>query len=347
MTRMTSSLHAQWNNNKQYVDLGVIVDELGIKIDHVAGDEWIAICPLHDDHSPSFSINTTKFVYNCFSCGGGSLPDLVARLRGIGIDEAIQWLMRGIAEYDEDPARFMERFTKSLMVSVVREEIHYPVFNESVLNPFIKGLHDSDRAQSYLNGRYISPDVAERFKIGYDESAFRANVKFGTYTGEAIILPHFFKSELVGYQQRWIGKDKPDWVPKYTNTGSFPKDVTLWNYDQAIESDSLTIVVESVFTAIYLEAMGFNAVATFGAEVTDQQVRILSNFGRGLVLAFDNDDTGYRATDHLTEALRNSIPIYHSDYVPGHKSDLNDLGPDALLAHLEHKVYPAFLRKMR
>ncbi len=344
-----SRFNSKWNNAKAYIDLDQIMDDLGIVVDHVSGKEHVALCPLHVDSNPSFSINSEKLVYNCFACGGGSLPELVSKIRDISLEDAIDYLVKSTSAYDEDPTMFATRLKKILATTVVREEIEYPEYNEAVLEPFIRAFAQSEEAQNYVIERGINLKVAEQFKIGYDGSAFRVKRGFDSYTGPAIILPHFFKGSLVGYQQRWLDEDRPKWVPKYTNTGAFPKYATVWNYDQAIESDVMTIVVESVFTALYLESEGYTAVATFGAEVADQQIRVLSNFGSGVALSFDNDDPGHRARELVGKALRNSVPVYYVEYVPGHKSDLNNLGPNELEAYLadKDKVYPAFLHNMR
>ena len=64
------------------------------------GPRWKCLCPLHDEDSPSFTINPEKGLWNCFGCKtGGSVIDLHAKLRGLSIGEA----MRDLAEVSRAP----------------------------------------------------------------------------------------------------------------------------------------------------------------------------------------------------------------------------------------------------
>lgn len=57
------------------------------------GREWLALCPFHEDKSPSLSINTEKNVWNCWAgCGGGSVVDFIMRLQGLDFQSACRWI---------------------------------------------------------------------------------------------------------------------------------------------------------------------------------------------------------------------------------------------------------------
>lgn len=52
-----------------------------VDLRHAGGDEWVGLCPFHEDRTPSFRVNVEKGVFHCFGCGvGGGTKDLAERL---------------------------------------------------------------------------------------------------------------------------------------------------------------------------------------------------------------------------------------------------------------------------
>ena len=68
-----------------------IVDVIGSYIN--LNDKNKALCPFHDDHSPSFSVQPDKQIYKCFSCGeSGNVITFVQKYNGITFIEALKLL---------------------------------------------------------------------------------------------------------------------------------------------------------------------------------------------------------------------------------------------------------------
>ena len=95
---------------------------------------------------------------------------------------------------------------------------------------------------------------------------------------------------LLGWQEKGEGRfmNRPPGMPK----GS-----TLFGLDRF--TGGLMVLVESPLDAVYLYELGYSAVASCGAGVTDQQMRLIVDFAEELVLALDNDGAGKMATRKL------------------------------------------------
>jgi DNA primase len=320
---------------KGTIDIDVFEDALGLDVVKRLGDEDVCRCPLpsHDgyDANPSFTLNRLKLVYNCFACGiGGTLIDLVARMLDVDYEQAYAFCN------DYSTKSSVGNFEKKIETifkeeRVVEAKTVLPLFNIVILEDWVNNETD------YYSKRNIHSDTKARFALGFDLQHSR-----GDYTGPAAIIPHFFEQKLVGYQERWTDDDRPSKIPKYTNTKGFPKKETLFAYDEVTDR-SPVVVVESALTAVYLTQLGFSSVATFGAQVTDDQIKLLRNFSWGVILAFDNDEAGIAACDRVVGRLHKTIPTHVIDRYGDNKQDLNDLSPSKAIEVIE-QAKPWFMR---
>jgi hypothetical protein len=179
----------------------------------------------------------------------------------------------------------------------------------------------------FLERRNIDLEIAEDYGLRYKSDMTRMPPKVPKYedeeeyTGPGVIFPHYWKGRLVGWQTRWLDPERPDWLPKYTNTTDLPRDTTIYGWDQVYTSRALfdkIYVVESVPSTLFLESHGYPSVATFGSNVNPAQLRLLRRFP-GLVLIPDYDvpskpggkPAGEKWRDQLTEELKNYTTIYH------------------------------------
>jgi DNA primase len=134
------------------------------------------------------------------------------------------------------------------------------------------------------------------------------------FESTSIVLPHFWQGKLVGWQNRWMG-ERPKWVSKYTNTNDFPKRVTLFGWDQVQDSKQPIVIVESVPTVLYLASLNIPAVATFGATVSKEQMKMLRSCQQGVVLAQDNDTAGCKWRSDLITYLERYIQVTEMEIV--------------------------------
>lgn len=348
--RLKGSSLVSWNIIKHHVDIDAVEQRLGLELDHT-GEEDVCSCPLPthdgDDVNPSFAINREKLVFNCFKCGiGGSIPTLVMMLQDLDYSEALEWLID--SSQDEDNS--FEEYILSIMRQDEEDATVLPDFSLSVLDPWLQIPCDfygpnwvAPSNRGVQRGRGISEETTKLFRLAYDPAHYRRTKNGPEYVGEAIIIPHFFDGKLVGYQEGWIDPDRPKKIPKYTNTRNFPKAETIFNYDRAIETDGDIYVVESAITVAYLHSLGYTAIGMFGAEAADGQYELMTHFVDGLVLAYDNDDAGRKATARTIRKLNGTIDLSVAPTVPVEKGDLNDLSAEDVHKLLSQEPTPGFL----
>ena len=332
-----------WWQIKETLDIPEVLDNLGIRVTRVDGHEHFASCPLSshtgEDRNPSFSVNEDKMLYSCFACsGGGVLPNLVMDIENLSWDEALEWLSEYSDEITDEPDAFARQLEKALFREETKEAPKpLPWFGPKVIAPWIQEETD------WFADRGISQSTRELLSMGFDPNHERRTRSLTEpYIGPAIIVPHFFNGSLCGWQERWLDEDRPKWIGKYTNTHDFPKKYTLYNYDAAKEHDSV-IVVEGTMTVARLVQLGYNAVATFGATVSNEQWKMLSAF-RNVFLSFDNDDAGYIAMETGVMQLMDLTSVWVIDPPQDKKgADLGDVSDNDIGDHIA-RAEPGFMK---
>jgi hypothetical protein len=282
------------------------------------------------DSNPSASLNYLKLTYNCLGCGqSGGLLWFIAECRETSATDASGWLARetGTDGTVQDLSALLA-FFDSLYGKKSTTPPPMPKLDQSVLDPWMM-IHP------YMTEyRHIPVDNLKRFLVGYGE--FRIKVGEADWvTSERIVIPHFWKDDLVGWQTRRLYKS--DGTSRWKSSADFPKDVTIYNYVERRAS----IVVESPMNVLrHVHHLG-TMEATFGAAVTDVQVRLLSRHPE-VVLWFDNDQAGWDATEAVGEALEPycKVRVVDSPYA----ADAADM-PDHLAADLVGNSIPFALWK--
>lgn len=268
-----------------------VLDHLGLKLaaEHTGRSELIHACTViagHKDQDahPTGSLSYKKLAYHCLGCGSsGSLAWYIATLQGTSVQEAIDWLKTfdGVGSA-LSPNQLLDLIDKVFSGRAVREEI--PVLSKRTLEPW-------NIVHPYLTdpwgpwGRGIPKENVRRFQVGYAES-YRLNREGDT--DERIVIPHFWKGDLVGWQARRLSK-KDRW-PKYIGSPGFPSGSTIFNYDP---KQRAAVVVESMLSVIAKSHLA-HIEATFGADVTADQVALLARHDE-VILFMDADPAGWKS----------------------------------------------------
>jgi DNA primase len=287
---------------------GVLKDLLNVHEITEMGDELIHSCKLpfgmhkNGDVNPSASLNKKDLVFNCFTCGGGSIVWLVQNVLDIDRDTALAELKNYASGLKVIPIEeFMEKLNK-LFTDEDIKKYEIPVYNERIINRWV-GSSD------YLTSRGVTEEVQRKMRTGVDRgrSEYRKlNGKQDVITIDRIVLPHFINGKLVGWVARKI--EEVDGVSKYKNSKGFPRQYSLYNQDNVKGIDSI-YVVESPMSVLVLKSRGVeNVVATFGAKFSEPQVELLRNF-REVTVFMDGDAPGRSASMNLIKALSNYTSV--------------------------------------
>ncbi len=325
------------------IDLDAVYDEIGWSPERSTEEEDFGYCldphgrHKHGDTTGKLAINRNKMVYNCWVCGGGTILSWVMENEELSIHDATEWLYRHTKSRTLTPDEFYAEI-ESILDDGKPEDKPMPFFNTKVLDRFAAL---SPELAAWREDRHISIEVCAHFNLRSEAQ----HVRYGeveNYIGPAIIIPHFFKEKLVGWQERWLLDDRPKWVPKYTNTSEFPREDTLWGYDFCRKSNQQPFLVESVPSALFLIREGYPAMATFGSNITEQQIKLLRQFTQGVILAPDNDGAGkgwLNGERALVRKLERYVPVLVAPYVEVSGGDLGDLTPEELAIHLRGVGY--------
>jgi DNA primase len=280
------------------------------------------------DTSGKLAINPETKLFNCWVCGGGSLLSYTMAVKDMCEEDAIDWLFQFTASFEETDEDFLSDIEGILFEERLAKPT-LPWFNENVLLAW----QSREGLQEYMDERGISDSVAADYRLGYDPVHTRRSSK-GDHCGPAVVFPHFWQGRLVGWQERWLG-DRPKHIPKYTNTHDFPRDSSIYGYEQVYLAPDPIIIVESVPTVLFLASHGYPAVATFGSSVSDEQKRLLRLCQQGVILAPDNDAPGKKWLNDLQTYLERYVPVKVIETVPGEGADLGDLvGEKTVLDYL-------------
>ncbi len=245
------------------------------------------------DRNPTASLNFEKLVYHCFGCAsGGSILWFVGLMRDISGTEARRWLVQqtGLGEDQESLSVLLEYFDAVYSKDRGMPETPMPKMDKKILKPW-------ELIHPYMTeDRGIPEDVLIRFNVGYGLIRHRG------IDSHRIIIPHFWEGDLVGWQSRRLVDDG---TPKYLASPDFPKDRTLYNYRRRADE---AVIVESPISVLSKDHVS-HLEATFGAQVTDKQRRLISMHSK-ITLFFDNDEAGYTATHQMGEFLMRYCDVY-------------------------------------
>lgn len=281
---------------------GLLRDLCGVGEIYENGSELSHSCKLpfglhqNGDQNPSASLNKESLLFNCFTCGGGSIFWLVENILDISLEQAIvkvrEYSTGSTITYED----FVEKLVNKLSTEKPNGRFDIPFYSPKILKHWTT-------TTGYMRDRGISEEVQIEMNTGLSEN-IEEWVSYGNAIQSVylsrIIIPHFFNGKLVGWQGRKLSSDSR--LPKYKNSKDFPKAWTLYNYDK-LDSYDEVVIVESPMSVLKLKSEGIrNCVATFGASISDYQINLMRQF-KHTCIWMDGDNAGRKATGRLTSKL--------------------------------------------
>lgn len=298
-----------------------ILDSLGVRTVGSRGTEIQGFCPGHvsrtghEDHNPSWYINSDTGAHICFSCQfKGSLNFLICHVKGfIGsdgydFDQAKRWL--------EDKGTLADSFERATKApKEIFEEVQ--IITEASLAAF-------DTPPDYaLKSRGITRAAAEEYGLLWDERRELwiiplRNGQTGRLTGwqEKAFRGRYFRNYPTGVQ----------------------KSICIYGLEVVKDSPSL-IVVESPLDAVRLRSIGIEGgVATYGSIISNEQFKLLRNSGKELTFAMDADEAGRAATATILRVTKVfGFECYMFDYTHTDAKDVGGMSKAEVLTGMSNR----------
>jgi DNA primase len=285
------------------LDVENLLEELlGANNLQVNNNEIIHSCVLpfglhnHGDQNPSASLNKDTLLYNCFTCGGGTIIWLVQNVLNLSKNDAINKIKNYSEGLRPIPVeQFINKLDKLFKDQVLPRELLIPRYSEKILNEWVQ-------PSEYLLERGVSYEIQKEMKTGILEPAYEIDkVTKQPVLVQRNVLPHFIENNLVGWVSRRL--DDTQNVAKYRNTRSFPRKYSLYNLNN-ITDYKHCYIVESPMSVLVLKSRGINdVVASFGASVSDDQIKALRRFDSVTIFP-DGDKAGREGATGLYRRLR-------------------------------------------
>ena len=314
-----------------------------------AGSNWKALCPFHNEKSPSFMVSEERGSWHCFGCGkGGDAFSFVMELEGIGFREALEQL----APKAGVELKRLERGVSGKQEIGDNKGRLYSMLELST-KWYEKNLWEGkgkEKILKYLRDRGLSDASIKKFRLGYAPDGWRNMLEFLSKRGysvdeinrtgllvekdpaavaqgstgkyydrfrDRIMFPiQDILGRVVGYSARVApGGDEKN--AKYVNTPQtllYDKSKILYGLNFAkieIKKKNETVLVEGNTDVIAAHQAGFgNTVAVSGTALTDEQVKILKRYGENIKMGFDMDAAGQAAARRsIKTCLENDLNV--------------------------------------
>ena len=293
-----------------------IVDVIGSYVSlEKKGKNYFGLCPFHDDHSPSMSVNEEKKIYTCFVCGKtGNVFNFVQDYENVSFLEAVKIVAErnGIdvnvdlkvnTKYDRfydayDLAlKYYQNNIKTADGKTALEYLHKRGINDDIIKEFDIGF--ANKSNDTLSKLLINKGYSEKELVDIGLSN-KGNTIYDLFRNRIVFPIHDSKGHPVAFSARIYEQSDE---AKYINTKEtqiFKKGEILFNYHRAInEAKKMKklILVEGQMDAIRVYSEGIkNVCATMGTALTNDHVKLLKKLNVEIVLCFDNDSAGEKAT---------------------------------------------------
>ena len=292
-----------------------------------SGANLFGLCPFHGEKTASFSVAPDKGIYYCFGChkGGGAI-NFMMELEGLSYPDAVRALAKRVGMEVPEDEQYQSRYRQQERLWALHKEAAR-FFHGQLYAP------QGEAALQYALGRGMSKYILTTFGVGYAPDSWDSLVKAMRakgYTNQELIdsglvtvsqkngnIFDRFRDRLmfpiidtrgnvIAFGGRTVKKDAD--TAKYLNSPEtliFNKRKNLFglNLAKKTKQDHL-ILVEGNIDVVALHQYGFdNAIASLGTSLTEEQAVLLSRYTEKVVLIYDGDEAGQRATQRAIPIL--------------------------------------------
>ncbi len=304
------------------------------------GSNLKGLCPFHKEKTPSFSVSPDKQLYHCFGCGkSGTVINFIMDMENLDFVEAVKLLAErsgmSIPENNEIHSDAADKKADIYKMNKIAARFFYDCLNSKL----------GQEATEYIIRRGLTSGTLTKFGLGYaprgneiiqllydngysDEQIIASGIVGKDENGR--IYPRFrnrlmfpiidVRKNIIGFGGRVMDDSKP----KYLNspdTAAFNKSYNLYGLNVAKNSKTdYFILVEGYMDVISLHQYGISsAIATLGTALTPEQARIIKRMRNEVLIAYDSDEAGQKATKRAIEILTDEDVNVKVITIPGSK----------------------------
>lgn len=291
------------------------------------GKTLVGLCPFHNEKTPSFTVYPESQSFYCFGCNaGGEIITFLRRIENLDFVESVKSLaQRAGMQMPEDGYDDTLSRRRAEILSANREAARF--FHQTLMSP------QGHEAYRYLIDRGYTPETIKHFGLGFAPPGWdgllrhmraqnfdipllrEANLLLRSDKGKSENYFDNFRNRIMipiidlrGNVIAFGGRVMDDSVPKYINTSDTPvykksRAVFALNFAKNGNEGKL-ILAEGYMDVIALHQAGFtNAVAGLGTALTGEQAQLMARYAQEIILAYDNDEAGQKATRRAIEIL--------------------------------------------
>ncbi|MCH8941047.1 MAG: DNA primase [Bacteroidetes bacterium] len=294
------------------------------------GKNYTGLCPFHNEKTPSFTVSEEKQIFHCFGChAGGNVYKFLMEYEKISFVEAVQELAEKLGIDLE-----LEKSASDEQQNELEELYELNNIVARYFSDLLLVKPNGELAKKYFEDRNLNPKILRIFGLGYSLLANNSFVHFAEdknldfnklitlglvgrsekgrlfdkYPGR-IIFPIFSPNgRVIAFAGRKLDPSAPG--GKYINSPETPiyiKGRTLYGLSHAkdeIRKKGAALVVEGYMDLLALYQNDIkNVVAVSGTAFTEEQVQLLSRYTKNVILLFDSDTAGIKASMRSIEIL--------------------------------------------
>ena len=311
------------------------------------GTKGMALCPFHGEKTASMSFTDVENLFHCFGCKmGGDIYKYVQEINNLEFQDAVELVA--------------EKYGFKLTYTETSQTNDFKNFQQKInlIDEYFKEMMDSEKskkAKEYLTSRKFYEQDLKRYDISFIDSNFEDFQKYckknkisdfdlkklGFMSSNdnflfknRIMFPILnFRSETIAYG----GRALEDFGPKYLNSSDsvlYKKNRNLYftkEFISSVKKKGYVFLVEGYFDVLSLNQLGYpNSASPSGTALTVQQLEAVSRYTKKILLCFDNDEAGLKATERVLEIknqVSNQLEI-HCLNLPDKYKDISELYED-------------------
>ena len=308
------------------------------------GTKGMALCPFHGEKTASMSFTDVENLFHCFGCKmGGDIYKYVQEINNLEFQDAVELVV--------------EKYGFKLTYTETSQNNDFKNFQQKInlIDEYFKEMMDSEKskkAKEYLTSRKFNEQDLKRYDVSFIDSNVEDFQKFcdknkisdfdlkklGFISSNdnflfknRIMFPILnFRSETIAYG----GRTLEDFGPKYLNSSDsvlYKKNRNLYftkEFISSVKKKGYAFLVEGYFDVLSLNQLGYsNSASPSGTALTIQQLEAISRYTNKILLCFDNDEAGLKATERVLEIknqVSNQLEI-HCLNLPEKYKDISEL----------------------